>query len=689
LKKHTIKFFHLIEIVIVFFAVAIFILANPKTLNYLATNISKTYNLTYKSIDGNILTNIHIKDIRYENKPLAEDANINFNLLKLLLLQLDISKIEFSKVDINSLKYFINSFENNKTKSTTGKKPVKLPIVLNIHNIVLDVLPYKKDEVEIKRLNIDIKKFYLGDEIEVDDVEVAMKSNYFDLNYSGSYKQYSLFIDDMNISKLNVEKILLLKDILKSDSESNTTIIKSVDIKRAYLDIKPFKKGKYKVDSLNLFINNLTSKDMKLFDAKSVNIVAKTNIWKIHSKGFIKNSGFISKVEVDLDDRYFKKFVPFINYNLLNPVDVKLKIDKKRLLGDIDITSKKILSKDLDKKLALNINELKTHAEFDFKKLYLHFNSDINLSTKYSKDIRVSGDFYYDRKNSISYNGYMDIKKLQEMDDRLKKLLKNSHITFNGDKKSVKAFLKSDFLNGEYISKNYLTPTINITSKEFLVKELDANLSKKLDSLKLKFMLASTLNYKDIQNTKVKYEINSNITDITGIYSIKDKKSSLVANLSKNSILKDIDKKIKAKEIFPINSTIKLGDKVDISATNKDIDIQAVYKDDLNLSVTTTDSKLELVKKGEDFTYSLHTLSLKSLIDGLKRYYDFSSSVSTDGEIELKGVYNQNDGAVFEASSRWFLYEYAKYKYFFLENSTLSASFKENLLTIKRYNSSA
>lgn len=686
MKKHTVKILHSIEVVIVLFAISIFILANPKTLNYLSSTVSKTYGLHYKSISGNILTNIHITDISYHDKIIAKEADINFNLLKLLLLQLDIEKIKFSKVDMESLKNFINSFDTNSSKKSTTKS--SLPIILNIHNIILNILPYNKDKVQIQKLKIDIKKFYLGSTIEVKDVNVDIKSNYFNLNYNGSYDNHFLFINDLNITQLDIEKILLLKDMIKKDSESNSSIIKSVDIKNTYLDTKPFKKGKYHINLLKIKLKDLSSKDMKIYNAKDINLTAKTNIWSLNSTGYIKDSLFKAKVKVSLDDKYFKRFVPFFNFNSLNPIDVKLKINKDKLIGDVNASSKKILTKKLDENLKVKIKSLKTHAEFDFKNLYLHFVSKADIDTKYSKDIKFVGDFYYAPKKSFSYDGRVRVANLENLDKRVSKLFENSLITFKGDKKGLTADLKNSFLTGSYLSKNgYINPKIVINSKEFSVKEIDNNLSKRLDDLKLNFTVKSKLNYKDIKNTKINYEIRSNLVDVLGDYYPNKQRSDFVLNSVKDSILTKIDKKLKSDKLFPINCLFTHKNKtIKLNAFNHDINLTSIFNKDINTSIMIDDTKIDILQQDDKIKYTLHTLSLKDFIAKIQNYYKIPN-ISADGELDLYGDYNNNTSNI-HIDSKWFLYEYAKYKYFFTENTSLNAFLSKNILTITDFDSS-
>ncbi len=693
MKKKSIRVLHTIEVFVVLAAVTIFLLANPTTLKYFANTLTSTYNLKYKDISGNLLTNIHIKDITYKGKILSKEASIDFNLLKLLIMQIDVKSLKISKVDMNNLKYFINDISNNTSKSVKNKKNVKtenisLPLTVKVHNISLDINPYDKDKLKIDKLKIFIKNFIFTGKFKVDDLKVELKSNYFDLDYQGSYEKDHLYIDVMNISKLDIEKILLLKKILNNDSNSSESIIKQVDVKEAKLSIKPLKKGHYKIKSLDLSINSLST-DLKKFQIKDIKLKADTNIWKINSTGYVKENTFYSDVKVDIDNKYMKKFTPFINFNSLNPVKVILKIDKNRLVGDINTTSKKPLTKKYDD-LKVVLKSLTTHAVFDFKGLNLHFVTNAKLSSKYSKDFKLKGDFYYNPKENIRYDGKVVFNDFQNIDFRLKKLLKDTKVDFQGDKKGITATAKSNLLNAEYDSKNsYLYPEVKLDSDEFYIKDLDENLSKDIKNAKMKFHIDTKLNYKKIQDTILKYKIVSNIVDIDGQYSVSKKLFSLLTTLPKDSLMSE--KNTNLKELFPINSTIFYDKKyIKVDTKNSNLNLNAKYElssKDYNLSVKGYQTELNLFQKRDKIFYTLHTDSVKELEKLIDTLYP-AVSLKSDGDLTVKGIF-EDKTAEFTVNSKWFLTEYSKYKYFFTENSEAVCSYHKNTLTIKQFNTSA
>jgi len=428
LKKTTIKIIHNIEITVVIVVVGLFLLANPMSLKYVADKVTKEFSLGYKNIHGNLITKLYIEDISYKNKIIAKSANIDFNILKLLVGHVQIDSINFKKVDIKNLKNFISSFDFESDNNSTTSLPS-----ISLHNASLDIIPYKKDKLSVKRLTIFVKNIYYNNTFRVDNLKVNLKSNMFEMDYLGSYENSGLKIKTMDIKDLDIKKILYLRGLLKNDSNSTDTIVKSVELEKLRLTTAPYKEGSYHVKSLKLDVDKLTT-NFKIINAKKLKLDIDTNIWKISSVGDVNNSVFNSNVDVIANDKYFKRFIQEFDYSSLNPLKVELKIDKNTLLGVVKAKSKSLLIPKY-KDLNLRLLDSVTNAKFDFEDLKLHFNTKANLSSKYADKIVLDGDFYFDKK--ISYDGVVGIDKFKNIDSKMLLLEKDIKINFDGDIKNV------------------------------------------------------------------------------------------------------------------------------------------------------------------------------------------------------------------------------------------------------------
>ncbi len=587
MKKKTIHLFHLLEFTIISLVIMIFLLANPRTLSFLADKLTTATNLEYSDISGNVLTNIHIKNLRYKDKIIAKNADIDFTIYKLLFGKIEVDNLNLHKVDIKNIIYYINSLDKN-----------------------------------------------------------------------------------------------------SSSSENNISL--NLDLHHAKLDFNPYAKGKYKIDKIVLNLHDISLNEMTL-NAKKLIFDINTNIWQLHANGFVKNNIFHTKAKVFLNNKYFKKFIKDMNFNSLNPVDVDLTIDKDKLEGDIKSSSKKVFDKDF-KFLDIKVKELTTHAKFEFKDLKLHFHSKIKASSKYAKDIKIDGDFYYKKGESFYYKGVASLNSFKNLDKNITKLLTHNHIKYQGDKKGLYAYLKSDKLTAVYDSNNsYLKPKISINSKELPLEEFIKINNEKFKNAQFKASINTTINYHDIKNSLISYKILSNIIDIDGEYSLLKNVADSKAMLSKNSLLYKINKDIKLKNIFPIDIKLKNREKLlNIDAKNSDFKVSYIQNkitNEFNSTIDATSSSVKIEGNFDNYNYDISVNSIKEFETTIQNYFDFQTT-NLDGELHIVGEYKDKK-YTFQTDAKWILYEYARYKYFYLENLILDANLKNNLLTLEQYGANA
>ncbi len=500
-----------------------------------------------------------------------------------------------------------------------------------------------------------------------------------------------LEVDNLNLHKVDIKNIIYYINTLdKNSSSSENNISLNLDLHKAKLDFNPYKKGKYKIDKIVLNLHDISLNDTKI-NAKDLILDISTNMWKLHAKGYVKNSVYHSKAKVVLNNKYFKKFIKDLNFKSLNPVNVDLTIDKDKLEGDIKTTSKKLFDKDF-KFLNLKIKELTTHAKFEFKGLKLHFHSNIKATSKYAKDIKIAGDFYYKKGENFYYQGTASLDKFKNLDKNITKLLKNTAIKYKGDIKGIFATLKSDDLFAIYDSNNsYIKPTISLSSQKLFLKDFMKISNDGFKDSEFKVNAKTTLNYHDIKNSIISYKILSNLVDFDGKYSLSKKISKAKATISKSSLLTTLDKNLKVEKLFPIDIVINNKEKLlDIDAKNSDFKIKSFINktsQEFNSTINSTFAKANIYGKISNYNYDISINTIKEFENVLQNYYTIKTT-NLDGELNITGEYKDKKYN-FQTTSKWLLYEYARYKYFYLENLILDANMKDNFLTIEEYDANA
>jgi hypothetical protein len=567
LKKTTSRVIHILEFFTVISLVLLFILSSPKTLKFVVDSITDQLGLEYQQLDGNLLGDIHIQKLSFKDLVITQNSDLRLNIFHLFRWNIHIESVTLKDVDIDNLRRFISTF---KLDSDNNSSAIFRPTI-SIHNISLDVLPYKRDELDIEKLKIFVEEVSYDSGLVIDNLRVDLNSSMFNMAYLGSLHKKNLIVDSMTIDRLDIQKILYLKGLVKSDSDSKDSIIDMLKIRNLELSTTPYQRGSYSVKSLLMSANNIST-DFKNFDVESLDLDIDTNIWKLTSSGSIDDNLFNSDVKVDLDSGYFKRFISYVDYKSLNPVKVSLKIDQNSLRGSVDASSKSLLIekyRDLDLKL-LSLN---TQAEFDFDSLKLHFFTDANLSSKYSDNIGLNGDFFYDRADGVRYNGIVDIEDFKNLYKNEPQLLRDIAINFDGNTKMVDLSYSGLLdIDGRYIFKD----------REY---KFSADLPKK--------SLLQDI-YKDIHLKKF---FPQNIT-------INKSSSDLYFNSSGSNL--NIDGRYDFKSSL-LDSNISVGS-----------DMFRVFNRSNRLLV------------------DLSSRSLKSTITNLQQFYNFSAP-SVDGDVKILG----------------------------------------------------
>jgi len=154
-------------------------------------------------------------------------------------------------------------------------------------------------------------------------------------------------VDDIKILNIDIKTVREIVKEFDSNSTSSSNFGLGVSLKNAHFDFLPYSIGKYKIKKAYFSLKDISTDDGKVFNAKGVGIDVLTNMWSIKADGFMKKNIFFTDAKVWLNDKYFKKFIKDMDFNSLNPVKVKLKLDKEHLEGDVVASSKHLFSKKL------------------------------------------------------------------------------------------------------------------------------------------------------------------------------------------------------------------------------------------------------------------------------------------------------------------------------------------------------
>jgi len=694
LKKKTIHLLGFIEFLILLSTLLFFVLASEKSMVYLVDRVTQAFDIKYGELEGNILKNITLHDITYKDKKLGKKAHIDINFQALLSAKLKIDDITLQEVDLQVLEQMIKD-QNSGKKS--GKKLKNIPTI-NISSLFFSTNPYHGHD-----LNIDNLKFIAND-IEGDLTNLSIgsfsfytQSDHTNITADGSIHERILDFNHLWITDIDIEKIIqFYNDKIKKSDEHNQTkkedndallnLIKEVKINNFKTDIKKYDYKKYKIETLAIEANDLIS-DLKSISAKT-NISATTNMWKLSSHGALKNNKLITDVDVTLNDKYFKRFIPFFDHNKIKKFSVALEVGKEGLNAQVNLKTDNLLIGNV-KDLNLSIKNAIGYVDLSFKPINLEVQIDGNLTAKHSKNIDLDCQLHYDMKNKFSYKGLLFSKNLQNLDGNFTKLMKDTKVRFYGNSKNIQASLTNKNLSADYNSTIYTKGELTLKTKMLAINDY-ITMPPELKTLQATLKSQIPINFKVLTKYDADIKLESNALNLTGkLYYNKGFKLDATANVVPNSLLQDYDENLKLKALFPLQIKTTWSNTLIISTFDQN-------KFSGDLSYNTQTKQLESIIKLSDDTFSIKgntkdniflkatTISLKTLQENVSKFYDFTIQ-PLDGEVIINGIINKNRDLDLNVNSRWLVYEYSENKFAFAEKIKLKINKIEDRYILNNY----
>ncbi len=697
MKKRTVQFLGLIEVTILLGALTLFVLQNPNTLTLFLNYATKQLDLSYEEVSGNLLKTITVKNIRYHDKLLTPEASIDWNFKALLTATLKIDEISIRDLDIPLTEEWIDHL---RAKFSSGKSShaSKIPEV-EVSELVFSAKPFQTETMQVSRIELQANEIKGNlKHIDIGFFSFLTQSNYADITALGKMHHGELSFEKLWLENIDIPKITaLIKKIAAGESQNKKSSTKQSIIKGLYVDdlivyTKPLKYRHYNIKQWALSVRNLTTRDLRKFDASHVYIDATTNMWKLSSSGNIRQNRLYTEADVTLNDSYFKRFVPFFNHQNIHPVKLYLTVDKEGINGKVYAKANDLLIKRF-KAYKVDIPDIKALVTYRFKEHSLKGDIHAILHSLYTPQASLSGHIYFDPKKRFHYDGNLTVPKTTKLPAIVSRLLEKSNIVFAGDTRKIRAKLQSNTLLATYDASSYAKGELHVTSVHPLSPE-ETGYKKVPSALKaLRFTLKGDLpvDIKHFFPLHPTFSIHSNLTDVDGSATIA-KKSVIHANLLRptgKSLLHTLIPKLKQKALFPAT--------IDFTYQNHHGGLQFksryLHGDILqNFDTNLTDASINLQNNPlhlqgnirKDCNVTLQTSSLREFQIALQKLYDFKS-LPMDGNIALQSHIHNLSRIQTHLNGKWFVYEYKPNNFLFAEKIALDTLYEKQLLQVSRY----
>ena len=696
MKKKTVHFLTLIEIMILLSAFALFALQNPNTLTLFLNFATKELDLSYGSVEGNLLKSIRVKDIRYKGEQLTQEAIIDWNIRALLTASLKIDAISIKKLNIPVTQHWIEALRHKYASKT--ETHVHIPEI-EISEIFFSALPFENSSIRIDRIELFARKIK-GNLVHanVGFISFLAESNYANITALGELKNGRLRFEKLWLKKIDIDKLLALrsKRETKNQPATNTSrsllyrqqIIREIVADSLVVYIKPWEHGHYQIKSASVAFRRLHSSDLHNFSADKIFIDADTNIWKLNAAGKVKNNKLFATAHVTLDDTYFKRFVPFFNHDAVKPITVDLQVDRNALHGDLFAQASNRLLIDKYRDINLSLPRINAHVDFDFQKLFMKGEINASLSTAYTQNAALQGHIFYDHR--FFYDGNLSIPAVRHLPKPLPTLLHQSTVTFEGNTRTINAKLKSALLSADYGGKDYLHPTLQIRTARLTPQNLHLKVPDQLQKAYAQIETRFPIRFKHFLPLKPQIQIHSNLFDANAT-AIVDRSLDAKLRLKRprQSLLHEMLPALRQKALFPADLDIRYRN-TELSAILKNKKLDLSYDYDFKTGIT--EAKLHhplhpITLRGnlaKDCNLSFQTPSLREFQDYLLQFYRFEK-LPMDGEIRLQTQLHAMQTADLRLHGKWFVYEYKLAKFLFAEKITAAAHYENKRLTLQNY----
>ena len=241
-------------------------------------SIAPKYNISYKSISGNVIDGISVEDIRYKENSLIKTLKIKINTYALLRGSITVSKFHIKDLNTTAIEKLANDFASTNSTKDTGKNSQGLPtipLILEIRDVYISLLPFKYQTFDIKKeiLSIELIRYtpILG--IRIKGLKEIADTNIGRLKIEGGYNNQDIELNSVELADINIDTIMLLSKSTKTKDTSNS----NQNSNNPYQNLLP---KSLVIDSIKAYIlpyryKKLYAKEI-LVDGKELNIDLKS-----------------------------------------------------------------------------------------------------------------------------------------------------------------------------------------------------------------------------------------------------------------------------------------------------------------------------------------------------------------------------------------------------------------------------
>ncbi len=498
-------------------------------------------------------------------------------------------------------------------------------------------------------------------------------------------------IPSLELKQVDIDTVQKLIDAFTQDSnkseEESSKFDYGVDVGKFEVTLKPYLLDEIAIEKASLKGSDLTYIGGKA-DAKNLELIIESNLTALHQKGSIEKNRLMLHGSASPKQALFDAYQIPINSSALNDLAIVLEADQEMVKMDILIEGKKILGA---KKNEFDIDKitLDTALVYSVAEQKLEMTNEGNISTEYAKNIRLHNSLNF-QEGRLDYSGRAISDNLASLDKNLSKLLKNMKLIYKGTQEQINILLDSDGVTGVFDTKDFKYGDLNLTSKSAIKLSEFALLPKEIASAWAKVDIRAPIDFADMNATKAKVAIQSNLADIDAKITY-NKKLDVEANatLSKDSLLKNINKELQLEMLSPLSVKF-ISKKDDLSLKLDSKALQSMVQLDLK----SKNVKGDLILLGTKYLFSGNLEKEVKLENKIGSIGDFVQSINKiypmeapplDGDVRLSLNIKQMKDAELLLNSKTLQYKADNKTFQTLEDTEIALGYSNQKLKLNHY----
>jgi len=690
----------LIELMLLFIALLLFIITDARTIKVLADNFLPSTQFTYEKIEGNFFTGLEIKDLAYKDKALFDTATIHWNPLTLLYQKITLTEVDIKGVEVGNIIETIHDLKSESSDTTAS-----LDLSYSFDHIHLDINPYvykgakfssflfETEKIKIdKAFNIDTKALYL-----------YFDSNLVNVELVGKIDKSRLLLEKANLKEISSREVSRFVSVLRAkkkirekSTKKKEPLFKAIKIKEILATLKSVNYKPLKIKNAKLLMTDVAFDPYHnyVYKAKKLKFTGQTNFGSLEYKGNIHNAMIDAQGVLILDKALFTRYKLPLNYTNLRKLPSRLKLNDKGVWLDINHAVQNLLT--IKSKFNLDVVKGEHHLHYDYRHRLLDIDSLLNITMPYGEHVHLENKTIINKVGHMSYEGKVEIPKVinlpQEVSNYLLEGLKGK---FKGDSSNLLVDIDSKLLTGSFVTHGYKNATLKLKSKEknIELKKIVPTITATLKNEMLTVESESFFDFKNSENSKIDLQVNSNVIRLNAHMKPRPPyKIVLEGKIPANSTLLKIDNKIKINQFSTIrakvfidnnNYRIQVNNQDDISMRLEYDALRKSIKDGL-LSIGDEEIRFK-DKHHQSIQIQSHIKNLQNFLRSVKKYYAIELP-TLQGKVDLNLRNDANGLMEFEIKTPQLKYVDAHSSFLnFNKLNTIFTIDKKSNIEIKRY----